>query len=252
MRFIGDIHGKFMTYRNLVDGIYESTGGGSKCEASIQIGDYGLGFDPVVDTRQLAWADENPQHRFIRGNHDSPAVCAEADTWIEDGYFDGTTFFMGGAWSIDHARRIPGRSWWEDEEVSYEKMIDLIEQYAELKPRFMVTHDCPTNVAWEMHVKGSPYPWLHKTRTGQALEEMFQQWKPEVWIYGHWHQTRIGNIDGTTFVCLGELAYFDLNRDTGEFTLPRTPGLDDNMQKRWIEYDPMEQFYSVDTNGESA
>lgn len=213
VRFIGDIHGKFMTYRNLVDGVYENVGGGAPAAHSIQIGDYGLGFDSVVDSRQLQWALENPQHKFIRGNHDNPAVCAESPNWIEDGFFDSNNgiFYLGGAWSIDMDYRVENKTWWPDEEVSYERLIKLIEFYEKAKPKIVITHDCPTSVAFEMFLKHQVNPFQMKTRTGEALQEMFECWKPELHIFGHWHQTMKVNIDGTDFVCLGELAYMDLD-----------------------------------------
>ena len=68
LRLIGDIHGLHTSYRTLLqdwDG------------PSVQIGDYGLGFSGCeeVDDYVLGWQSRNPQHRFIRGNHDNPATC---------------------------------------------------------------------------------------------------------------------------------------------------------------------------------
>ena len=79
-------------------------------------------------------------------------------------------------------------------------------------PRIMITHDCPETVAREMFIK--PRGWTqYKTRTGAAFEEMFQRWKPECWVFGHWHHNMDVILDGTRFVCLNELAYMDIDLD---------------------------------------
>ena len=69
MRFIGDVHGKWKKYKRII----------KDCDASIQVGDLGLGF-----VRKHGWSAgqiySNPphyamvkgDHKFIRGNHDNP------------------------------------------------------------------------------------------------------------------------------------------------------------------------------------
>lgn len=229
IRFIGDIHGKFMTYRNLLEGVY----GIDPAVKSVQIGDYGLGFDPFVDERQIGWAAENSQHRFIRGNHDNIDVCRKSEAFIPDmSYSSDGVFYLGGAWSIDKDYRIAGRDWWPTEELSMSELEQAIDMYQDLRPKIVVTHDCPHNVAWEMFLKQQTNPWHARTRTGMALQEMFDSWKPELHIFGHWHQTKVSNIDGTTFVCLGELAYMDVDLETAEIiTWPRFR----NQAGHWVE-----------------
>jgi Icc-related predicted phosphoesterase len=234
VRFIGDIHGKFMTYWNLLDGVYENVGGGKAAKRSVQVGDYGLGFNSDTDARALGWAEANCGHKFIRGNHDSPDVCKLTKNWIEDGTYDADhgVLYIGGAWSIDRHYRTPGVDWWFDEEVSYEKLQALTEQFSVLKPKIVVTHDAPTWVAYEMFLKQMSNPYHVKTRTGEALQEMFDSWKPELHIFGHWHHTKVSNIDGTTFVCLGELAYMDVDLETAQITTwPRAR----NHAGHWVE-----------------
>lgn len=220
VKLIGDIHGKFMTYMNLVEGVYESSGGGPKAGQSIQIGDFGLGFGGEVDVRVPEWLNNHLEHRFIRGNHDNPDFVKTIPNWIQDGTYDSYNgvFYLGGAWSIDRHYRTPGVDWWFDEEVSYEKLEVLAEQFSVLKPKIVVTHDAPTWVAYEMFLKQQTNPYHVKTRTGEALQEMFDSWKPEYWCFGHWHKTKVENIDGTTFVCLGELAWMEMDLDTCEIT----------------------------------
>lgn len=191
LRFIGDVHGKFNAYAKLLDG----------CDASIQVGDMGIGFpgdhtDPVFP----------PQHRFIRGNHDNPSVCRQHPNWIRDGSVEGNIMFIGGAWSIDECMRTEGVDWWRDEELDYNTLGVFIDKAMINKPDIMVTHDAPYSVCEALFTM-MPI----KTRTQVALDCIFQEHKPKLWIFGHWHKDVVKEIDGTTFVCLNELSYFDLD-----------------------------------------
>lgn len=83
MRFIGDCHGKFNAYLEIV----------KDCPESIQVGDFGAGFVPLPDV--------NKDHFFIRGNHDNPTICKTSRNWIEDGSQIGNMFFVGGLDYLD-------------------------------------------------------------------------------------------------------------------------------------------------------
>ena len=64
-RIIGDIHGKLYDYQSY--SIHDFKG------PTIQVGDFGIGFAGQYWHDQLVeWQTANPQHRFIRGNHDDP------------------------------------------------------------------------------------------------------------------------------------------------------------------------------------
>jgi len=102
MRYIGDVHGKYSPYHRAVV---------QAPKGSIQVGDLGLGF---VKTDGEYWP--NPSYdkmvannaRFIRGNHDNPAVCARHKQWIADGTIEDGVMFIGGANSIDRHMRTEG------------------------------------------------------------------------------------------------------------------------------------------------
>lgn len=210
VRFIGDVHGKFTRYKRTIRSV----------DRSIQVGDMGVGFkryDPYTDSIVNT---ENPPYdtmvesnaRFIRGNHDNPEECKKHSQWIKDGHTetigDHKVMFIGGAWSIDYEYRTPGISWWEDEQCSQAYLNFLIGEYETYRPDVMVTHDCPTQISNTLHLDA------HKpritTRTDQALQAMFEIHQPKIHLYGHWHQDRDQVINGTRFICLGELSYIDL------------------------------------------
>ena len=204
-RIIGDVHGKWKSYREIVDNC---------AHLSVQVGDFGVGFAGVNAEEEMNQFHSTGQHRFIRGNHDHPAVCKTAMTgYIADGTVEGDVMYVGGAWSIDREWRVEGQDWWRDEELSYSELDQLIATYESVRPRVMITHDCPTLAAYRMFVrdgKGIAGRAVYLSRTGEALQAMFEIHQPEHWYFGHWHHTVSMTIDGTVFQCLGELDYVDV------------------------------------------
>jgi len=200
MRFIGDIHGEVFSYAPIIAGSTES----------VQVGDFGVGF---LDGMAQEYADDlhkDGRHKFIRGNHDDPGLCKQRPGYIADGTYDERgIFYVGGAWSIDWHWRTAGYTWWPEEELSDEELVTMHDLYLEHRPRIMVTHDAPTDVAFEFFIKGSHKP-QHRTRTAEAFQSMFAAYQPETWLFGHWHIDKDAVINGTRFICLGINSYIDL------------------------------------------
>jgi hypothetical protein len=213
-RLVGDIHGKTHDYINFSLAFGMRHASDPIPVRSVQVGDFGIGFAGSYWHEQISkWMKEFPQHRFIRGNHDDPAKCKEMPNYIADGTVEGDVMYLGGAWSIDHAYRTEGVSWWRDEELTIEELDSLIDLYAKTKPRVMITHDCPTQIAWDMFIsRGQSLAGQTqiKTRTGEALQTMWEIHQPQEWYFGHWHQTRDLTLHGTRFQCLGELDFIDV------------------------------------------
>lgn len=188
--FISDVHAKWDVYEKIC----------SQLEHTIQVGDFGLGFEQFV---------RNPvprlslNHRFIRGNHDNPQKCYEHPNFIKDGTIEviGTTkvMFIGGAFSIDRNLRTEGVDWWPDEECSYADLQRFIDIYEVEKPDLMVTHDCPISFA-EEHLCNAHKP-PHPSATGKAFDIMFEIHQPKTWVFGHWHVDVDEEFNGTVFRC---------------------------------------------------
>jgi len=203
--FIGDIHGKWKDYQDILEK--------EQPERSIQVGDFGWGFlgqeseymQRVVHTLEHVMETQGGgDNRYIRGNHDNPGECAEHRFFIPDISYEQDTgmMFIGGADSIDKEWRVRDQDWWPDEELSYNDLHCAIDVYESVKPRIMVTHECPEDVVWKL------FPWYRKeypSRTREALGSMWSMHKPDIWIFGHWHHSRDQVIDGTRFICLAEL-----------------------------------------------
>jgi hypothetical protein len=85
----------------------------------------------------------------------------------------------------------------------------------------MITHDVAFSAAEKMFFSsGRPLygQKKYKTRTSEALDTMFQIHKPKINFFGHWHFDADDMIDGTRFICLNELSYCDIDRETLEVT----------------------------------
>lgn len=190
MWFIGDIHGRFDDYFKLVQKL--------DMDCSIQLGDFGLGFPGRPGPAK--W---NLDHRFIRGNHDSPNACREHPNYLGDfGYLPAQDmYYISGAWSIDYKTRIMGVSIWPDEELSYEELDKIIKEIPEKKPRVIISHDCPDCIRGQLFGFDRFFP----TKTGKAFDVVFERWQPTWWIFGHYHRGKQTKINGTHFICLQEL-----------------------------------------------
>lgn len=199
IRLIGDVHGKTLGYISLLDQV----------ENSIQVGDFGIGFGTKGDPEFIdSMIDQMPgNHRFIRGNHDSPEACKQSTHWIKDGLIENDMMFIGGGWSIDQQYRTAGRDWWPEEELSYVELDTLIGIYDFVRPKIMITHTAPISIprdhmGFKIFGEGS--------RTEVALQRMYDMHRPETWIFGHWHEHYDFFVGRTRFICLNELEYIDL------------------------------------------
>jgi predicted phosphodiesterase len=206
MMLIGDVHGKWDQYADLLKL--------HKPERSVQLGDFGVGFhkeDPlrrrrVIDDMSLYGGD----NRYIRGNHDNPAVCQADSKYIPDATFEEDTgiFYLGGAFSIDHAYRTQDVDWWHNEELSYNELNAAIDVYERAKPRVVLSHDCPEDIIVYM---ANWYKKESRSRTRDALSAMWSIHKPDLWVFGHWHKNMTAVFDGCQFTCLNELSWLNIN-----------------------------------------
>ena len=208
-RIIGDVHGLIRDYKFMLNGI----------ESSIQLGDMGVGFGyDLKDASLRRFYKENPNHKFIRGNHDNPERVNSFSGFVKDGSVIDDVMYIGGAWSIDgpgcpwDAKRIPGRDWWFEEQNSLKDLELMLEVYKKKKPRVMITHDAPCVISREMFfktgiIKGKEY----HSNTTTMLQAMFEEHQPEEWYFGHWHISKSAIIEGTKFRCLDELEFVDVD-----------------------------------------
>ncbi len=209
-RLIGDVHGKYGRYKKLIKAV----------DHSIQVGDLGVGFRyHGQNAARYGHHEQNPPYDtmvrhnsyFLRGNHDNPGVCRHHSQWIPDGTIktigNSKVMFVGGALSIDIYRRLEGFSWWSDEELNINELNGIVDKYLEVKPDVMITHECPEQIAALLN---HSFKLDKSSRTRQAFEMMFEEHKPALWVFGHWHHSFNMDVYGTEFRCLAELEHMDV------------------------------------------
>lgn len=200
MIFVGDVHGAFTEYQSRMIGISNS----------IQVGDMGIGFGEDDKYVRLI----GHEHRFIRGNHDNPQKCAMFPQYLGDyGYLeDEEIFFVSGAFSVDYWARTEHVNWWADEELTTLKMNKAFDLYEQIKPKIVVTHDCPFSLYRRIYKRRRS----HRSATATLLSAMFKFHHPRAWIFGHHHRSLRFEIGGTAFFGLGILEVINLEeRETG-------------------------------------
>lgn len=205
-RIIGDVHGKYDPYRKIAQ----------EAEYSLQVGD--LGFEYSV-LRQL----DPERHKVLAGNYDNydkwggKFIHMTSGHWLGDygvhmvpGF--GSIFFVRGGFSIDRRYRIAGKNWWSDEEMGVPTLQKAIDLYTEVKPDFVVSHECPGELTDAVFgAKMWDGEWIRPSRTALALNAMWRSHSPKVWVFGHHHKAVTEEVRGTTFHCIPELGYIDFD-----------------------------------------
>lgn len=194
MKIIGDVHGKVDQYREII----------MDCEESICVGDFGF-------QRHWDWWWKNipseiqSKHWINMGNHDylpylhRHPSCGDWKFFEEKGIFT-----IRGAESIDRYHRTEGIDWFRNEQLTYTESLEVYDRIMEIRPKIIVSHDCP------QQVMRSLFGYNDQSTTRQFLQEVFNEYQPELWIFGHHHQSKDARFYGTRFVCLTELETFDL------------------------------------------
>lgn len=221
IRICGDVHSKQDSYINLV----------KDCDYSFQLGDMGFNYDKlkVLDP----W-----KHKVLYGNHDRVIVDKYDEVIREDDRFLTNygifsldhmlnresfintkmktnipdIFYSRGEHSIDKAYRTPGLDWFEDEQLTYYKMLSAIECYAVNKPKIVISHGCPASIIPYVANPAFAHLNIKPSATAVMLEEMYRMHKPDFWFFGHHHRDKVMRPNNDTyFFCIDELSYIDLS-----------------------------------------
>jgi hypothetical protein len=95
--------------------------------------------------------------------------------------------------------------------LSYGELSNIMDAYELIKPKIVVTHECPDSVITHIcHEKG-----IHKydipSVTRRCFDNMLEIHKPDLWIHGHWHLSSRKIYNGVEIISLGELEYVDID-----------------------------------------
>ena len=192
LTIIGDVHGKLQKYKEITD----------RCENSICVGDFGFKdeWDWHADTKLYN------NHLINGGNHDYGPYLKNGISSTGDFRFfaDWNLFTVRGALSIDRHLRTTDVDWFENEELSYHEQLAAYDEYCNVKPHIVISHDCPQIVMENW------FGYTEKSQTRTMLQYMFEVFQPEIWIFGHHHKSKNGMIENTKFICLNELETINL------------------------------------------
>lgn len=201
---IGDVHGERGVYQRII----------KTCEYSVQIGDMDFDYSYLIDRKIPV-----EKHRFFGGNHDNYDVIKDSPHNLgEFGIHTvpnfGDIFFVRGGWSIDRKARVKHdvyfnkvlhrrKDLWDEEELTMQQCGEALELYEQVKPKLLVTHECPLNIVKFVTNPEITYNFgfeqgVIKTRTNQLLQAMTDFNRPKMHVFGHYHTTFDAFIDGTT------------------------------------------------------
>lgn len=184
-------------------------------DAMIHVGDFGLwtpGYatDKYLDMVSTAVAKAGIAFFWLPGNHEHWPTLPEAGRgkrpWLHHGnlimlpigyrwsWWGKRFMAVGGAYSVDRAKRTLGKGYWEEETLT-----DADVDWACHQPHGMdviLAHDCPTGVAIPGIGgigKASPdsgFPAIDLVRAEEHRRKMKSIWdkhKPGRWFHGHYH-----------------------------------------------------------------
>lgn len=206
---VGDLHGDWRVLNELI--------ARKKPDNILQCGDFGWwpGLEvrrPVLYRDQHRWVlrgvkTQNSKVYWCDGNHEDHSVLLQngcVQQMYENVYFgargstitlpDGrVVLFAGGASSTDICFRTPGYDWFPGENISYSD-VDRMLGYGRVD--IVVSHTCPVSFP----IGGT----VEKSRDSNrlVLEDVLIKYRPELWLFGHWHTALSGVCGNTKWHCL--------------------------------------------------
>ena len=200
--------------------------------AAIQVGDYGFGAAAMRAHPRYPL----PVHA-IDGNHEDHGWLQEAlDAGLDAGWRSclnlvyqprpsiarlGTTTvgFIGGALHVDRPQR-HNRSAGLPNYILRRQADEASALFNEVRPALIVTHSCPSRIGIGLsgpdeltggvidHIVSAGFDPGPREDCGEAeLSRVWQAlaYRPVAWVFGHHHRLHAATIDGTLFVCVGDV-----------------------------------------------
>ena len=204
LRIIGDVHGEYKSYVEIAQ----------ESQYSIQLGDMGFDYSYLEHLN-------SDYHKVIAGNHDNYTENSRGDFVKQTSHFlgdfgeytipdFGKIFFVRGGNSIDKHFRTEGLDWWRREELNMDELFNAQELYNKRKPNFVITHECPAFLLDEVATMDSKV--IKPSKTALFFDTLFDNHRPDWWIFGHHHRKYQKTHNGCRFFCLPELGYLDFDK----------------------------------------
>lgn len=197
IHFYGDVHGMFKEFTNYVNTK-------PKPDYCIQVGDFGtIQFDNNKDKEYLKKL-KTPVD-FIDGNHEGFNLIPTFNKKYSKKYninhiSRGTVsningykiLFIGGAESIDKTSRTWGVDWFQEESITYSQIDNILQNNKKID--IIVSHTCPSEFEIVKYNYNEP--------SRKLLSVLLEEYKPCLWIFGHFHEKKISNYKDTKWVSL--------------------------------------------------
>jgi hypothetical protein len=178
----------------------------------IQVGDWGYKMhnrgplklsSKFLDDQELTIAASVPKH-WCDGNHDNHEQLAlDNGLWQPDWRYQSrgsvltvgehNIMFFGGASSIDKDHRVTGATWWPQESIKYTQVAKALEYNQ--KVDIIISHEFPLAfpyASWKDDFGKSDR---------EGLQALLDHFKPRLWIFGHHHDYKHGETNGTLWAC---------------------------------------------------
>lgn len=191
---VSDVHQKYKEYLKIC----------SENEYTVQLGDMGFNYERI-------WDLDPEYHVWFPGNHDEHCLLENIRPTAYLGRYgihtlNGVKFFyIGGAWSIDWQRRLPGLDWFHNEELNSWEWEDCEQLYLQSKPDLVLSHDCPSFIYPHLGINE-----IITQRTPVMLARLYSLYQPKRWYFSHHHQYKKVNFQSTEFTVLPELGVEDV------------------------------------------
>jgi hypothetical protein len=206
---MGDTHGHWGRINKTITDL--------RPDVLIQLGDFGYFPNLVKYNPCYHLEPRQTQIRFLDGNHEdheelakfrgeNPAaheVCPGV-YYQERGSFmdlpDGRRIlFMGGADSIDKGFRTPGFDWFPQELIGQ----DDLDRLPDCKIDIVCSHTAPKRFGIKQKfLKRHGGQDYGPDPSEDALDYVFEKYKPRWWFFSHWHERMFGENDGCQWFCL--------------------------------------------------
>lgn len=227
--FFGDIHGRVHQFYHVLQKVIEEYG----ISVAIQVGDFGISKKAI---RMLDALNGFPiPVYFVDGNHEDFRFLWRAvkkgitKEWEKSNLYyqpRGSTLeiqgvkigFFGGALHIGRPQKII-----RGNVITTEELNKAVTEFSRFSPDILVTHSCPAGIGvgmqgLEIHYWGvvnhillagfDPGPRADCGETQHALLWNQMSQRPKLWVYGHFHEKKITDIDDTAFVSLPCLEHY--------------------------------------------
>lgn len=210
LMFMGDVHGDSLLMEPFLN---------SNCKTLIQLGDFGFVWkynDIKYNKFIRKFQKEYPEKEilFVPGNHENydaifrcPLVRVHSGMAykISNNIFalrsgeiydiDGIKIFpIRGAWSVDQACRIPGVSWWDEEQLNSKEMGNVFNRMRNLPEDetidYVISHTAPKTFI-SQYLSEKSMILAKENYTEDFLNLVLENASDKVkhWYFGHWHDS---------------------------------------------------------------